>query len=152
MKLRIHWWRLVILTAAMVIVGGGGRHAGFAQSNPHGLYIATDRTSYSPTMSSVVGTRLTPSRKARPGERLRWRTRFGRFVRWQGPAFKVQPLGQQVMDDGRPIYWTFDLRPRGAKRAYGSFILESLDRKGRVRESDTKPFQVDDNTAHFMMN
>lgn len=73
--------------------------------------IQTDRDTYTPLMSSTVGIGLTPiytSKRNLDTVKFHWKTSYGYFVSWSSPDFKVNLLGEDAVNNGEKIYWSYD--------------------------------------------
>lgn len=105
--------------------------AGLAACQPN-LSIAPDRHDYAPVLSSVPGLGLSPASRVKPpaGVRWHWRTDFGQFLRWEPPAYKVEPLGQDVPSAAK-VYWTYDPQLMHQTKPPVTITLTAEDPGGR---------------------
>jgi len=95
----------------LCIVNGYILYQHFQETSPEKVKIQTDRDSYTPVMSSIVGIGLVPiyiSERDPETVKFHWRTNYGHFVSWESPEYKVIMLGIDVINNGEKIYWSYN--------------------------------------------
>ncbi len=97
------------------------------------LAIRTDRSDYSPAMSSAPGLGMSavPVAPAGSGVRYHWHASYGRFLRWEAPSYKVDDLGPDVRVAGGKVYWSYDAAGMESARPAVRIELTAEDGSGR---------------------
>lgn len=70
--------------------------------------IKADRDTYHPTMSSTVGIGLTATFTGSKDIKFHWTTDYGYLLSWNPPDFIVKNLGNDVVNNGEKVYWSYD--------------------------------------------
>ena len=98
--------------------------------NNETVKIQTDRDTYIPLMSTTVGIGLTPiytSIRNLETVKFHWQTSYGYFESWGPSDFKVYLLGEDVINNGEKIYWTYDPNEMGIQKTSVKISLKIED-------------------------
>ncbi len=101
---------ILSLVGILCIASGYIIYQNFQETSYEKVKIQTDRDSYTPIMSSVVGIGLVPiyiSERDPETVKFHWRTNYGHFVSWESQEYKVIMLGIDVINNGEKIYWSY---------------------------------------------
>lgn len=101
---------IIGLVGILCIASGYVIYQNFQETSYEKVKIQTDRDSYTPIMSSVVGIGLVPiyiSERDPETVKFHWHTNYGHFVSWESQEYKVIMLGIDVINNGEKIYWSY---------------------------------------------
>ncbi len=105
-------------------------------------------------MSSTPGIRLTLKSSgvnASVTEYV-WNASYGRFLMWAPPDYTVRLLGNEVINRGETLYWTFSEMPESAKDPVLITVTSRDPLTGNVSGSAMLILEWDGDTAVIARN
>ncbi|MGD1004580.1 MAG: hypothetical protein ABR887_04095 [Methanoregulaceae archaeon] len=109
---------------------------------------------YSLVMSSTPGVRLSVNTTGfTPSDaQFRWSADYGHFFSWNAPDFRINELGNPVLNNGQTIYWGFTENPSSTKDPVTVTVVAEDLRSGTVLGTSTVTLRWDGNYTVYVQD